>query len=1069
MGKGTPGERLIEWTGERCVPWTDDLQVIYEHYHRYAFAARFAAGKRVLDLASGEGYGSALLAATAERVVGLDIDPPTVEHARRRYPGVAFEVGSITDPDALAAEAPFDLIVCFEAVEHVEDQDRLMALVRNRLAPGGIFLCSTPDVAVYTHDHGNDNPFHVHELTESAFRQLLGKSFEQVVMLRQNVAVGSLIHDGGAGRAEVLTLEPGDGDDWKVADGAPHTYFVAVASSRPIDVPSASTLVDSHLTLVAKTTAESQVLAAEAEKLRGAVSRAEADAAQTAETVAGLKAELANITAAERRAADERDAALTRAERAREEHRRTSEEFGVLQRKSAYDVERLDWLSRNNTRLSETIGQLAAENAKLRAETSAIAQRLIGKYRGSIEKFAPRGTRRRDFYETALGRPAGKNPVTAAVPGPVAVTTSDEPIVSVVIPVYGNWSYTRSCLDSIQRHLPITPFEIVVVDDASRDDSAERVAQCAGVRLIRAPKNLGFVGACNLGAEHARGDFIMFLNNDTEVRQGWLDELVDVVETRPDVGLVGSKLVYPDGRLQECGGIIWADGTGWNYGRLQNADAPWFQALRDVDYCSGAAILVRRDLFERIGGFDKRFSPAYYEDTDLAFAVRAAGFRTMVQPASVIVHHEGITNGTDIAAGVKRHQEFNRSVFTDKWSVQLRDHFPEANVRTVWAGRQRTKDGHRGGTVLVVDHQLPLTDKDSGSIRMARILELLVGLGHRVVFMPLNNALPEPYASALYRMGVTVITGQVEQQEFLRDAGPDLKLALLSRPHVAWQVLELVRQYAPHCVVAYDTVDLHFVRLNRQADLASQLGDTQEELTLRRRAEVLRESELGLTRAADVTFVVSDVEREVLRELVPTAQVEVLSNVHHVDGALALPENRAGVLFVGSFDHVPNQDAARWLATEVMPLVRRRRPDAVAQIVGSNPSQEMFDLAGEGVVVRGWVPDLDEVYQSARVVVAPLRFGAGVKGKLGESLSYGVPVVATPLAAEGMHLTHGQDVVIGETAEELADGIVTLLEDDKLWLRLSEEGKSLVDRRFGAHVAQRTLVGVLDRSSAPEA
>ncbi|GAB3913886.1 hypothetical protein GCM10029964_124230 [Kibdelosporangium lantanae] len=355
------------------------------------------------------------------------------------------------------------------------------------------------------------------------------------------------------------------------------------------------------------------------------------------------------------------------------------------------------------------------------------------------------------------------------------------------------------------------------------------------MRLVRAPRNLGFVGACNLGAEHARGDHVMFLNNDTEVRQGWLDRLVDVVETRPDVGLVGSKLVYPDGRLQESGGIVWADGTGWNYGRLQ-PDQPWYQTLRDVDYCSGAAILVRRGLFTRIGGFDKRFAPAYYEDTDLAFAVRAAGYRTMVQPASVIVHHEGVTNGTDISTGVKRHQEINRAVFVDKWSVQLRDHFPEASTRAVWAASQRTAAGHRGGTVLVVDHQVPMPDKDSGSVRMTRILELLVGLGRRVVFMPLNNAVPEQYADQLYQLGVTVIAGTGEQLEYIRDAGVDLRLAILSRPHVAWQVLEHIREFAPDCTIAYDTVDLHFLRLGRQADLAAELGDTAGEQALRRRA-----------------------------------------------------------------------------------------------------------------------------------------------------------------------------------------------------------------------------------------
>jgi 2-polyprenyl-3-methyl-5-hydroxy-6-metoxy-1,4-benzoquinol methylase len=162
--------RDIEWTGERCVPWSPDIQVIYEHYHRYAIARDFARGKRVLDLASGEGYGSALLAEVATEVVGVDIDEASVAHASRTYtaPNLRFETGSMVNTSLLSDEAEFDLVVCFEAIEHVDDHDAVMKLARGRLANDGILLISTPDTAVYRHDHGNENPFHVHELTAAA-------------------------------------------------------------------------------------------------------------------------------------------------------------------------------------------------------------------------------------------------------------------------------------------------------------------------------------------------------------------------------------------------------------------------------------------------------------------------------------------------------------------------------------------------------------------------------------------------------------------------------------------------------------------------------------------------------------------------------------------------------------------------------------------------------------------------------------------------------------------------------------------------------------------------------------
>ncbi|TVT34245.1 glycosyltransferase [Amycolatopsis rhizosphaerae] len=1051
MDVGTPGERLIEWTGERCVPWTDDHQVIYEHYHRYAFALRFVAGKRVLDLASGEGYGCALLGRAAAAVVGLELDPAAVEHARRRYQSgtVGFEVGSMDDPEALSGAEPFDVITCFEAIEHVEAQEQVLRLVRRLLVPGGVFLCSTPDIEVYTHDHGNENPYHVRELDEDGFRSLLSGSFAHVELLRQNVAVGSLIHGEGTG-GELHTMSRTSADEWSVREGAPHTYFLAVASDEPVESPGVSVLVDEHLALVAAAHAEVDRLAQTAQALQQ-------DLESVSEKAESRAAELEEVRETVRRAAAERDAALERIQRERAENRQLAAELGREQRKAGHEQARLSWLSETSSSLKRTVHELVVENARLREEQSALGQRLINRYRTSIERYAPRGTRRRDLYERAFGRPTGVLPSALPVPGPIAVTTSEQPIVSVVIPTYGHWDYTRRCLESIELALPVTPFEVIVVDDASPDDSADRVAACPGVRLVRAPRNLGFIGACNLGAEHARGELIMFLNNDTEVRPGWLDKLVELVEDREDVGLVGSKLIYPDGTLQESGGIIWADGTGWNYGRNQQANEPWFQTVREVDYCSGAALLVRRDLFEKIGGFDPRFAPAYYEDTDLAFAVRAAGYRTMVQPASVVVHHEGVSNGTDLASGVKRHQELNRTVFADKWAAQLAGQLPEASPRNVWLGRQRGASGHHGGLVLVADHQVPRPDEDSGSVRMSRILELLADLRERVVFFPMNHWLPEEYTKLLHDRGITVIAGEGHQREFLREAGPALRLALLSRPEVAWRLLEQIRGVAPDCRVVYDTVDLHFLRLERQAELAAKTGDEDEAASLRRRAAVLRELELGLARTTDVTLTVSEVERELLGKLVPSAKVEVLSNVHTADRAEAVPEGRSGVLFVGSFDHLPNRDAARWLAEEIMPLVRLSRPDAVAHIVGSNPPEEIRNLAGEGVLVHGWVPELAPHYRQARAVVAPLRFGAGVKGKVGEALGHGVPVVVTSLAAEGMPLVPGESALLGETAAELAAQLVTLLEDDKLWLTLSEHGKAAVARQFGPETARRTL------------
>jgi GT2 family glycosyltransferase len=1037
----TAAGRRIEWTGERCVPWTDDLQVVYEHYHRYALAGRFTAGARVLDLACGEGFGPALLAGGAREVVGVDLDPHTVEHAAAHYhrDNLHFTVGSMIDPELLAGTERFDVITCFEALEHVEEQDTLIAVVRRLLAPGGLFLTSTPDVTVYSHEHGNDNPFHLRELTEPEFRVLLGGSFRHVAILRQNVAAGSLIStaEPGSGNAQSLRRAPEGG--WQVAAELPHTYLLAVASDTALpELPALSVLVDPDLTLVRDAhRALAQERDRAAAELAGQRQQACTDRAAAAQELARADGDLQRLRA-------ELAAAQRRADRA--------ESLACWRQEIAGDAER---------RATE----LAGEVQGLRAEQSATATQLISRYRGTVERAAPRGTLRRDLYERALGRgrPVARN--GQSQPGPVALRTSTAPLLSVVVPVHGKWEYTRACLASIEQHHPAVPFEVLVVDDASPDRTAELVTACPGVRLVRTERNVGFVGACNLGARHARGSYLLFLNNDTEVQPGALDALVDAADSDDRIGLVGAMLVYPDGRLQESGGIIWADGSGWNYGRNRDASAPEFGVRRDVDYCSGAAILVRREVFEHVGGFDQRYAPAYYEDTDLAFAIRASGRRTIVEPRAVVVHHEGVSHGTDLTAGVKRYQEINRARFVDKWAPTLAEHLPAASELTVWLARQRGPAGHQGGLVLVADHQVPTPDRDSGSMRMHRLLLALVELGQRVVFFPCNGALLQPYTAELQRHGITVIPDAAGQDTFLREAGAALRLAVLSRPQVGWKLLEELRMLAPQCLVGYDTVDLHFLRLQRQAELAAATGDEQNATALAGKAAASRELELGLVRAADLTLVVSECEQSLLRSLVPEADVRVLSNVHHPANEVPGPQGRTGLLFVGGFDHLPNRDAVRWMARDVLPLVHRWHPDTVLHVVGSNPSPDVLELASETVTVHGWVADLVPLHQRCRLSVAPLRFGAGVKGKVGESMAAGLPMVCTPVAVEGMGLVDGQHVLVAADATGFADRVVALLDDDALWRTLSAAGATVITERFGSDVARAVLQDMLDTAA----
>ena len=634
-----------------------------------------------------------------------------------------------------------------------------------------------------------------------------------------------------------------------------------------------------------------------------------------------------------------------------------------------------------------------------------------------------------------------------------ALPTSDAPVVSVIIPVHGKLAWTLACLRSIARAGAATPFEVIVVDDASPDASAETLRKVAGLRLLGNPENLGFIGSCNAGAAQARGDCLLFLNNDTQVMSGWLDTLHECLIDEPDCGIAGSRLVYPDGRLQEAGGIVFADASCWNVGRFEDRNDPRYRYRREVDCVSGAALMIRRRLFASIGGFDARYAPAYYEDTDLAFAVRDTGQRVIYEPRSLVVHMEGTTSGTDVFAGVKQQQQINQKRFAQTWPRALeRQPAPDARVESVMHGTRPH--------ILVVDATTPEPSRDSGSLRLVALFKLLHDMGWRTSFLPDDGHADETHVDTLGVLGV-----QVLRRPWVRDAsawlarhGSDLDAVMLCRSSIADQYLAMMRRHAPQAQVVFDTVDLHFLREQRAADLS---GNT----ALARQAEASRRRELALVAASDVTFVVSPVERELLAAEAPGSRVELLSNVHAVYGRKGAFDARKDLVFIGGYNHPPNADAMRWMVQEILPRIRDKLPEVTLHILGDVPAEARRVLDAPGVALHGRVDDLAPWMNRCRMSVAPLRYGAGVKGKVNMAMSHGLPVVATPIATEGMHLVDGEDVLVAENADAFADAVLRLHDDPELWLKLSDGGLANVRRYFSFAAARATLEHVLQGSN----
>lgn len=635
--------------------------------------------------------------------------------------------------------------------------------------------------------------------------------------------------------------------------------------------------------------------------------------------------------------------------------------------------------------------------------------------------------------------------------GGIALKTSDCPVVSVIIPVYGNCGCTLRCLSSIADHSPENDFEVIVVDDCSIDNTDRVLKMVDGIRIISNASNQGFIRSCNIGAKAAKGQYLYFLNNDTEVMEGWLDELVNTFDVFPGTGLVGSKLVYPDGTLQEAGGIIWQDGSAWNFGRHQDPAQPVYNYAREVDYCSGASIMLLKTLFDELGGFDEYYLPAYCEDSDIALKIREKGYRVLYQSLSSVVHHEGLTSGKNTKKGVKAYQVENSSKLFMRWQNRLKSHQPNG----VKVGD--AKDRYAKKRVLVIDHCTPTPNQDAGSVTVFNFLMILREMKFQVTFIPEDNFLYlADYTTALQRVGIEVLYAPYVTTvvQHLKESGLRYDLAFLFRPGVVERHLDNIRSYCPDAKVLYHTIDLHFLRIQREADLHNDENKKKKSVEMKNR-------EYSLIRAVDATIVHSTKEMEMLRPDMPNQNITVLPLIMEVCGTKQGFEGRNDILFIGGYQHIPNVDAVIYFVSEIMPILRQRLPGVRFYAVGSKPPAEILSLASEDVKITGFVEDLRPLLEKVRLSVAPLRYGAGIKGKIGMTMSYGLPTVATTIAVEGMSLSDGKNIIIADGAKDFASAIVRLYQDAKLWQLLSKESVKFVEKKYGSEAAWNTFAGIL--------
>lgn len=621
---------------------------------------------------------------------------------------------------------------------------------------------------------------------------------------------------------------------------------------------------------------------------------------------------------------------------------------------------------------------------------------------------------------------------------PLSFPKVSNPDVSVVIPAHNKVKVTYAALCALLLAWNKATFEVIVVDDGSTDETARLEKIVTGITVLHNETPQRFIKACNAGAAAARGTYVALLNNDTEPTTGWLDALIDAFQRFDRVGLVGSRLLYPDGRQQEAGGIIWGTGDPWNYGRLENPWDPRFSYARQADYLSGAALLTSRTIWDKVEGLSTYLEPMYFEDTDLAFKVREAGFTTWYIPSSIVYHYEGLTSGTETSSGFKRFQEVNRPKFKRRWAKAF------AGFSKVGTAPDLEKDRGNHGRILFVDSTTPTPDRDAGSYAALQEIRLVQSLGYKVTFLPENLAWMGSYTEDLQRIGVEVIVAPFYRSldEFFDARAGEFDAFYITRYHVMQTTAPRIRTRNPEARIIMNNADLHYLRLLRRAMAEKDPAQIDD-------ARAVREQELAAMRSADLVLSYNPTEHAVI-DAISEGAIRVMTCPWVLDlpETVAPRDGRSGLSFLGSFQHHPNVEGLEWFLREVMGPLATTHPDLRLSIYGSRMPEKFKAQASETILPIGYVEDAAEAYDKHLVFVAPLLSGAGIKGKVLNALVRGTPCVLTPVAAEGIGLRDGEDCLIVDRPQDWAEAIRRLHDDAALWQRLADNARAHAARTY---------------------
>lgn len=625
-------------------------------------------------------------------------------------------------------------------------------------------------------------------------------------------------------------------------------------------------------------------------------------------------------------------------------------------------------------------------------------------------------------------------------------TPTDHPEVSIIIPVYNELRYTLNCLYTIENNDKQIIKEIIIINDNSTDESYDYLSKIENITLINNTENLGFLKNINLGIKNAKGKYIYILNNDTEVQQNYLKTLLEVFKVKINVGAVGSKMIFSNNTLQEAGCLIFKDCEIVNLGRFDSIDNPKYNFLRKVDYSSGCSLLFERlNETKMLNLLDEEFLPAYYEETDLCQRLKYdQDLDIYYQPKSEILHFENISyTGENIAKTLLL--EKNLKKFKERWNSKFSD---EKYLDIKDKKYLNINKSYNKPNIIFLEESMPKYDRDSGSRRLHEIFKILLGNGNKISLGIYNfHESDKSYINYYESIGIEVFQDYVSAKNKIKTATQQIKENLplfdiiwIFRPNGFKQWYASLKNNISTQKVIYDMVDLHYLRMEREKEYLPILKNTNK------RIQQFKAQEYLAMQTADVVVAISNNEKEIVtKNGIDQEKIHIISNFHDVNLTNNKSyDSRKGLLFIGSFRHLPNIDALKFLREQIMPIIWEKNKSIFVNVIGADLPEELIQkYNSEQFRILGFQESVDEWFTNSRVFVAPLRYGAGVKGKIGQALEFELPIVTTPVGVEGMNLKNNIHVLVNDIddAQGFADNILRLYSDETLWSNLKHQSK----------------------------